>query len=59
MAVDYTTRDGIAVITLNNPPVNGLAPPTQQDLLNHALDNAWPAQRFEQALGQFNAFDRG
>jgi 3-hydroxyacyl-CoA dehydrogenase len=24
MAVDYTTRDGIAVITLDNPPVNGL-----------------------------------
>src|ERR1700682_721388 len=24
MAVDYTTRNGIAVITLNNPPVNGL-----------------------------------
>src|SRR5476649_1958652 len=24
MAVDYTTRDGIAVITLHNPPVNGL-----------------------------------
>ncbi|KNE75515.1 Enoyl-CoA hydratase [Candidatus Burkholderia crenata] len=24
MAVDYTTCDGIAVITLNNPPVNGL-----------------------------------
>src|ERR1700749_4782048 len=24
MAVDFTTRDGIAVITLNNPPVNGL-----------------------------------
>jgi 3-hydroxyacyl-CoA dehydrogenase len=24
MAVDYTTRDGVAVITLDNPPVNGL-----------------------------------
>src|ERR1700744_3708401 len=24
MAVDYTTHDGVAVITLNNPPVNGL-----------------------------------
>ncbi|MBR8257227.1 3-hydroxyacyl-CoA dehydrogenase NAD-binding domain-containing protein [Burkholderia ambifaria] len=24
MTVDYTTRDGVAVITLNNPPVNGL-----------------------------------
>ncbi|SMG01603.1 3-hydroxyacyl-CoA dehydrogenase NAD-binding domain-containing protein [Burkholderia singularis] len=24
MAVDYTTRDGVAVITLNHPPVNGL-----------------------------------
>src|ERR1700682_5511736 len=24
MAVDYTTRNGIAVITCNNPPVNGL-----------------------------------
>jgi 3-hydroxyacyl-CoA dehydrogenase len=24
MAVDYTTNDGVAVITLDNPPVNGL-----------------------------------
>ena len=23
MAVDYSTRDGVAVLTLNNPPVNG------------------------------------
>ncbi len=40
-----------------NPPLNGLAPPTQQDLFHHALRNAWPPQRFEQALAHFNALD--
>src|SRR6478752_8176371 len=29
MAVDYTIRDGIAVITLDNPPVNGLGHSTR------------------------------
>ncbi|CAN7338408.1 3-hydroxyacyl-CoA dehydrogenase NAD-binding domain-containing protein [Caballeronia sp. LjRoot31] len=33
MAVDYTTRDGIAVITLNNPPVNGLGFSTRLGLV--------------------------
>ncbi|WP_346006794.1 3-hydroxyacyl-CoA dehydrogenase NAD-binding domain-containing protein [Janibacter terrae] len=33
--VDYTTRDGIAVITLSNPPVNGL-----RDTLRKALGEA-------------------
>jgi len=34
MAVDYTTRDGIAVITLNNPPVNGLGFSTRLGLVD-------------------------
>jgi len=29
MAVDYTVRDGVAVITLDNPPVNGLGHATR------------------------------
>ncbi|WP_250528985.1 3-hydroxyacyl-CoA dehydrogenase NAD-binding domain-containing protein [Caballeronia sp. ATUFL_F1_KS4A] len=29
MAVDYTIRDGVAVITLDNPPVNGLGHSTR------------------------------
>lgn len=29
MAVDYTVRDGVAVITLDNPPVNGLGHSTR------------------------------
>ncbi|MCA8230740.1 3-hydroxyacyl-CoA dehydrogenase NAD-binding domain-containing protein [Burkholderia vietnamiensis] len=33
MAVDYTTRDGVAVITLNNPPVNGLGLSTRQGVM--------------------------
>jgi 3-hydroxyacyl-CoA dehydrogenase len=34
MAVDYTTRDGIAVITLNNPPVNGLGYSTRLGIVD-------------------------
>ncbi|SDB95820.1 3-hydroxyacyl-CoA dehydrogenase NAD-binding domain-containing protein [Paraburkholderia lycopersici] len=33
MAVDYTTRDGVAVITLNNPPVNGLGHSTRAGIV--------------------------
>jgi 3-hydroxyacyl-CoA dehydrogenase len=33
MAVDYTTRDGVAVITLNNPPVNGLGHATRTGIV--------------------------
>ncbi|KWF97279.1 3-hydroxyacyl-CoA dehydrogenase [Burkholderia diffusa] len=39
MAVDYSTRDGVAVITLNNPPVNGLGLSTRQGVMD-ALDRA-------------------
>jgi 3-hydroxyacyl-CoA dehydrogenase len=33
MAVDYAVRDGIAVITLNNPPVNGLGHSTRSGII--------------------------
>ncbi|KAF1062168.1 3-hydroxyacyl-CoA dehydrogenase NAD-binding domain-containing protein [Burkholderia gladioli] len=39
MAVDYTTRDGVAVITLNNPPVNGLGYSTRAGVMD-GLDRA-------------------
>src|ERR1700744_659175 len=34
MAVDYTTHDGVAVITLNNPPVNGLGLSTRTGIID-------------------------
>ncbi|WP_175856346.1 3-hydroxyacyl-CoA dehydrogenase NAD-binding domain-containing protein [Burkholderia anthina] len=34
MAVDYSTRDGVAVITLNNPPVNGLGLSTRLGVMD-------------------------
>jgi 3-hydroxyacyl-CoA dehydrogenase len=39
MAVDYTTHDGVAVITLNNPPVNGLGHSTRAGIVD-ALERA-------------------
>ncbi|WP_186082600.1 3-hydroxyacyl-CoA dehydrogenase NAD-binding domain-containing protein [Burkholderia gladioli] len=39
MAVDYTTRDGVAVIMLNNPPVNGLGYSTRAGVMD-GLDRA-------------------
>ncbi|MBI0328185.1 3-hydroxyacyl-CoA dehydrogenase NAD-binding domain-containing protein [Burkholderia plantarii] len=43
MAVAYTIRDGVAVLTLDNPPVNGLGYSTRAALmagLDHALADA-------------------
>jgi 3-hydroxyacyl-CoA dehydrogenase len=43
MAVDYTIRDGIAVITLDNPPVNGLGHSTRLGIvegIERARDDA-------------------
>ncbi|GAB7522172.1 3-hydroxyacyl-CoA dehydrogenase NAD-binding domain-containing protein [Paraburkholderia sp. 2C] len=34
MAVDYATHDGVAVITLNNPPVNGLGHSTRAGIVD-------------------------
>ncbi|WP_175718068.1 3-hydroxyacyl-CoA dehydrogenase NAD-binding domain-containing protein [Burkholderia anthina] len=34
MAVDYSIRDGVAVITLNNPPVNGLGLSTRLGIMD-------------------------
>ncbi|CAB3757794.1 3-hydroxyacyl-CoA dehydrogenase NAD-binding domain-containing protein [Paraburkholderia solisilvae] len=39
MAVDYATHDGVAVITLNNPPVNGLGHATRAGIVA-ALERA-------------------
>ncbi|WP_321868261.1 3-hydroxyacyl-CoA dehydrogenase NAD-binding domain-containing protein [Burkholderia ubonensis] len=39
MAVDYSIRDGVAVITLNNPPVNGLGLSTRLGIME-GLDRA-------------------
>ncbi|RKP52592.1 3-hydroxyacyl-CoA dehydrogenase NAD-binding domain-containing protein [Trinickia fusca] len=39
MAVDYTIRDGVAVVTLDNPPVNSLGFETRRGLAD-ALDQA-------------------
>ncbi|MGU7773191.1 3-hydroxyacyl-CoA dehydrogenase NAD-binding domain-containing protein [Burkholderia sp. MR1-5-21] len=33
MAVDYSIRDGVAVLTLNNPPVNGLGLSTRAGIM--------------------------
>ena len=33
-----------------DPPLGGLAPASQQDLMRHALDERWSATRFEAAL---------
>ncbi|WP_186142605.1 3-hydroxyacyl-CoA dehydrogenase NAD-binding domain-containing protein [Burkholderia gladioli] len=60
MAVDYTTRDGVAVITLNNPPVNGLGYSTRvgvMDGLDRALQD--PAVTAIVLTGAGRAFSGG
>ncbi|WP_186031062.1 3-hydroxyacyl-CoA dehydrogenase NAD-binding domain-containing protein [Burkholderia gladioli] len=60
MAVDYTTRDGVAVITLNNPPVNGLGYSTRagvMDGLDRALQD--PAVTAVVLTGAGRAFSGG
>ncbi|MFX1803560.1 3-hydroxyacyl-CoA dehydrogenase NAD-binding domain-containing protein [Paraburkholderia sp. A1RO-5] len=60
MAVDYTTRDGVAVITLNNPPVNGLGHSTRVGIVEGlARANSDPAVSAIVITGAGNAFSGG
>lgn len=60
MAVDYTTRDGVAVITLDNPPVNGLGLSTRIGIMD-GLDRAAqdPAVKAIVLTGAGRAFSGG
>ncbi|WP_213295477.1 3-hydroxyacyl-CoA dehydrogenase NAD-binding domain-containing protein [Paraburkholderia sacchari] len=60
MAVDYTTRDGVAVITLNNPPVNGLGHSTRAGIVEGlARANSDPAVSAIVITGSGKAFSGG
>ncbi|HEY3596104.1 MAG TPA: 3-hydroxyacyl-CoA dehydrogenase NAD-binding domain-containing protein [Paraburkholderia sp.] len=60
MAVEYTTLDGVAVITLNNPPVNGLGLSTRTGIVE-GLERAQndPAIRAIVLTGAGKAFCGG
>ncbi|MEM5437057.1 3-hydroxyacyl-CoA dehydrogenase NAD-binding domain-containing protein [Paraburkholderia diazotrophica] len=60
MAVDYTTHDGVAVITLNNPPVNGLGLSTRTGIIE-GIDRAQhdPAIKAIVLTGAGKAFSGG
>src|ERR1700761_8177962 len=60
MAVDYTTHDGVAVITLNNPPVNGLGLATRTGIVE-GIERAQndPAIRAIVLTGAGKAFSGG
>ncbi|WP_233801289.1 3-hydroxyacyl-CoA dehydrogenase NAD-binding domain-containing protein [Paraburkholderia sp. HP33-1] len=60
MAVDYTTRDGVAVLTLNNPPVNGLGLSTRTGIVE-GLERAQndPAVKAIVLTGAGKAFSGG
>ncbi|MCG5073734.1 3-hydroxyacyl-CoA dehydrogenase NAD-binding domain-containing protein [Paraburkholderia tagetis] len=60
MAVDYTTRDGVAVITLNNPPVNGLGHSTRTGIVEGlGRANSDPAVSAIVITGAGKAFSGG
>ncbi|MFD1556198.1 3-hydroxyacyl-CoA dehydrogenase NAD-binding domain-containing protein [Paraburkholderia silviterrae] len=60
MAVDYTTRDGVAVITLNNPPVNGLGHSTRTGIVEGLVRaNSDPAVLAIVITGAGKAFSGG
>ncbi|MBN3852870.1 3-hydroxyacyl-CoA dehydrogenase [Paraburkholderia sp. Ac-20340] len=59
-AVIYTTRDGVAVITLNNPPVNGLGHSTRTGIVEGlARANSDPAVTAIVITGAGKAFSGG
>jgi len=60
MAVDYTIHDGVAVITLNNPPVNGLGLSTRAGIVE-GIERAQrdPAIRAIVLTGAGKAFSGG
>ncbi|MBB5460956.1 3-hydroxyacyl-CoA dehydrogenase NAD-binding domain-containing protein [Paraburkholderia sp. Cpub6] len=60
MAVDYITRDGVAVLTLNNPPVNGLGLSTRAGIVE-GLERAQndPAIKAIVLTGAGKAFSGG
>jgi 3-hydroxyacyl-CoA dehydrogenase len=56
----YAVRDGVAVITLNNPPVNGLGNALRAALLEHlGKAEADPAVRAAVIIGSAKAFSGG
>src|ERR687896_1557489 len=59
-AVQYAVRDGIAVITLNNPPVNGLGNALRAAILQHLKKaDADPAVKAVVIIGSAKAFSGG
>ena len=56
-ATQYVVRDGIAVITLDNPPVNGLSNAVRTGLLQHLkAADADPAVKAVVITGSSKAF---
>ena len=39
-------------------PLNGMAPPSQQDVMRQALAEGWPRERFDQAINEQQARKR-
>src|SRR6478672_5173100 len=59
-ATQYVVRDGIAVITLDNPPVNGLSNAVRTGILNHLkAAEADPAVKAVVITGSSKAFCGG